>query len=68
MTPGQWVSLALLAIGASWLVGVFIEIARDKPPKRTQEEIDVDVAIMRKKANNDRPRVRAGTEQINRRY
>jgi hypothetical protein len=67
MTPGQWVSLALLFIGVSWLVGVFIEIANGKPPRRTKEQIDADVEDMLKQANNevtDRPRVRAITEPL----
>ena len=66
MSPAQWVSLALLFIGVSWLVGVFIHIARD-PPKRTKAEIDADVEEMLSTANNevtDRPRIRAGTEPL----
>ena len=67
MSPAQWVSLALLLVGLCWLVGVFIEIARDQQPRRTQAEIDADVEAMLKQANNavtDRPRVRAITEPL----
>ena len=46
MSPAQWVALALLAIGVSWLAGVFIEIARDTTPRRTKEQIDADVEEM----------------------
>ena len=42
MSPAQWVSLALLAVGVSWLAGVFVELSRDEP-RRTKEEIDADV-------------------------
>ena len=42
MSPAQWVALALLAIGVSWLAGVFVELSRDEP-RRTKEEIDADV-------------------------
>ena len=45
MSPAQWVSVVLLAVGACWLVGVFVEIARDQPT-RTQAEIDADVEEM----------------------
>ena len=45
MSPAQWVSLALLLVGLCWLVGVFVEIARDQPT-RTKEEIDADVEEM----------------------
>ena len=67
MSPAQWVSLALLLVGLCWLVGVFIEIARDQQPMRTKAEIDADVEAMLKQANNavtDRPRIRAGTEPL----
>ena len=67
MSPAQWVSLALLVIGASWLVGVFIEIANGQQPRRTQEEIDADVEDMLNQANNEAAdRVRAGTTFFNR--
>ena len=42
MSPAQWVALALLAVGASWLAGVCLELSRDEP-RRTKEEIDADV-------------------------
>ena len=42
MSPAQWVALALLAIGVSWLAGVFVELSRDEP-RRTKDEIDADV-------------------------
>lgn len=42
MSPAQWVALALLAIGVSWLAGVFVELSRDEP-RRSKEEIDSDV-------------------------
>ena len=67
MSPGQWVVFVLLVICASWLAGKFIEVARDKPPKRSKAEIDADVEALLKQANHevtDRPRVRAGTEPL----
>ena len=67
MSPAQWVSLALLLVGLCWLVGVFIEIARDQQPMRSKAEIDADVEEMLKAANQevtDRPRIRAGTEPL----
>ena len=67
MSPAQWVSLALLLVGLCWLVGVFIEIARDQQPRRTQAEIDADVEALLAAANQevtDRPRIRAGSEPI----
>lgn len=67
MSPAQWVSLALLLVGLCWLVGVFIEIARDQQPTRTQAEIDADVEEMLRTANQEvtaRPRIRAGTEPL----
>ena len=45
MTPAQWVALALLAIGVSWLAGVFVELSRDEP-HRSKEEIDADVEAL----------------------
>jgi hypothetical protein len=42
MSPGQWVALALLVVGVSWLAGVFVELSRDEP-RRSKEEIDADV-------------------------
>ena len=46
MSPAQWVSLALLLVGLCWLVGVFVEIARDQPTRRTKEQVDADVEEM----------------------
>ena len=42
MSPAQWVAIALLAVGVSWLAGVFVDLSRDEP-RRTKEEIDADV-------------------------
>lgn len=67
MSPGQWVSLALLVVGASWLVGVFIEIANGTTVERKSFEAkraQADAEALLRNADQevtDRPRVRAGT-------
>lgn len=72
MSPGQWVSLALLVVGASWLVGVFIEIANGTTVERKSFEAkraQADAEALLRNADQevtDRPRVRAGTTFFNR--